>query len=401
MSHTVELDIAVVGGGVAGLWLLNRLDSQGYQCALFEKTALGSDQTVASQGMIHGGIKYTLSGTINSASEAIADMPAHWRDCLAGKGDVDLRRANTLSDHFYMFSSGGVASRVTTFFASKAMRGRIDKVKTKQLPEIFQHRDFNGQVYRLADLVLDVPSVVTALANNIPNKTFLLPEDHHWRRNVEGNIELDLNTEGGKITVRAKRFIFTAGKGNGELLKELRIAQPAQQIRPLHQVLVKLNNPHPFFGHCLGADKTPRLTISSHKANDGKWVWYLGGTLAEKGVEQTSAELIKSAKHELSTLMPWLDISEAQWSTLRIDRAEPRQQNFVRPDKAFVGAADNTPNLLVAWPTKLTLSPNLATETLDRLNTDGVTPSQNTDSSILTEYLKQAPIAQTPWSVFQ
>ena len=40
--------------------------------------------------MIHGGIKYTLSGALNKASETIADMPDYWQRCLGGQGDVDL-----------------------------------------------------------------------------------------------------------------------------------------------------------------------------------------------------------------------------------------------------------------------------------------------------------------------
>ncbi|MEZ5480827.1 MAG: FAD-dependent oxidoreductase [Porticoccaceae bacterium] len=59
-EQTINVDIAIIGGGIAGLWLLNRLVSAGYNAILFEQSALsGSDQTVASQGMIHGGIKYT------------------------------------------------------------------------------------------------------------------------------------------------------------------------------------------------------------------------------------------------------------------------------------------------------------------------------------------------------
>ena len=76
----IDLDIAIIGGGVAGLWLANRLKAQGFHIALFESKALGSDQTMASQGMIHGGMKYTLSGMLTGASEAIAEMPQHWDD---------------------------------------------------------------------------------------------------------------------------------------------------------------------------------------------------------------------------------------------------------------------------------------------------------------------------------
>jgi len=164
-------------------------------------------------------------------------------------------------------------------------------------------------------------------------------------------------------------------------------------------VMVKHKHPHPFYGHCLGTDKTPRLTISSHPAADGQWVWYLGGSLAEKGVDQSEAEVIKAAQHELSQLMPWLDLSDAQWSGLRVERAEPRQKNLVRPDQAFVGQAEGIDNLLVAWPTKLTLTPNLANETLEQLIAAGISPSKGVDSSAL-ELLVQAPVAATPWAKF-
>ncbi len=72
---TVNLDLAIIGGGVAGLWLANRAKAAGFSVAVLESKALGSGQTLASQGMIHGGMKYTLAGALTGASEAIADMP--------------------------------------------------------------------------------------------------------------------------------------------------------------------------------------------------------------------------------------------------------------------------------------------------------------------------------------
>ena len=48
--------IIIIGGGIAGLWMLNRLRAEGYDVMLLEKNQLGAGQTIASQGMIHGGI---------------------------------------------------------------------------------------------------------------------------------------------------------------------------------------------------------------------------------------------------------------------------------------------------------------------------------------------------------
>jgi glycerol-3-phosphate dehydrogenase len=144
--QTVQVDIAIIGGGVAGLWLLNRARNAGYNAVLFEQQALGSAQTVASQGMIHGGVKYTLGGALSGASEAIADMPAHWRRCMKGEGDVDLRGTNILSDHFYMWSSQSALSKVTTFLASKALRGRVDALKKSDFPPVFCDPAFKGSL---------------------------------------------------------------------------------------------------------------------------------------------------------------------------------------------------------------------------------------------------------------
>ena len=74
-DRDLHYDLIVIGGGVSGLWLLNHFSQLGYSIALFEKDELGSQQTIASQGMIHGGVKYALSGALNKSSEAIGDMP--------------------------------------------------------------------------------------------------------------------------------------------------------------------------------------------------------------------------------------------------------------------------------------------------------------------------------------
>ena len=96
-----DLDAIIIGGGIAGLWLLNRLTSDGYGCVLLEADELGCGQTLASQGMIHGGIKYALGGALTGASEAIADMPDRWRAALAGEGPVDLSGLEVLACLLY------------------------------------------------------------------------------------------------------------------------------------------------------------------------------------------------------------------------------------------------------------------------------------------------------------
>ena len=125
MTQTLSTDILVVGGGIAGLWLNARLRRAGYSTVLVENKALGGVQSMRSQGIIHGGTKYALHGALTGASEAIADMPSLWRECVAGTGELDLRGVRVLSDAHYLWSPGGLAGNLTSFFASKAVRSRV------------------------------------------------------------------------------------------------------------------------------------------------------------------------------------------------------------------------------------------------------------------------------------
>lgn len=370
MSDSLSTDVLIVGGGVAGLWLNARLRQQGYATLLIDKGVLGGGQSVKSQGIIHGGTKYALSGALTGASEAIADMPRRWREALAGSGELDLRGVRLLSDAHYLWSPGTLTGNLTSFFASKAVRSRVGQVKGSELPPALQDPRFKGKVYRLSELVLDVPSLIDRLVKLAD--TSLLAADKIEPLQESGELA-GLIVDGR--AVRAQRIILTAGAGNAELLSGLGLAQPAMQKRPLHMVLVKARTLKPLYAHCLGGGSKPRITVTSHPAADGEWIWYLGGDLAEaSGVARDEAAQIAAAKKELGELVPWIDLSEAQWATLRIDRAEPAQSALARPDNAFLAEQGR---LLVGWPTKLALSPDFADRVENALTRDGIRPQQH------------------------
>lgn len=360
-DHETSVNTLIIGGGIAGLWLLNRLNNEGRSAILLESAELGKGQTIASQGMIHGGIKYALSGALTGSSQSIAEMPERWRRCLRGEGDVDLSDCKTLSEQFYMWSPGGIGSRVTSFFASKASRGRVEKLKHHQHPPPFDSKAFKGAVYRLVDLVLDVPSLLKSLQQNQRDKIFAIDwQCSRFERDDKGNVSaVVIEYQGQRYRIKTQWLILSAGEGNAQLMEKLAIRRPKMQVRPLHQLMLKHNHPCPLYAHCIGTNPSPRLTISSHLCKDGGWVWYLGGDLATEGVNQTAEQLIAKGKKELKILFPWMDFSAAQWRTLKVNRAEPQQKALIKPDKAFAEFAEGAANTLVAWPTKLTLAPAL------------------------------------------
>jgi glycerol-3-phosphate dehydrogenase len=394
MSSVDVVDVVIFGGGVAGLWLLNRLRNSGIDAILLEANALGTGQTIASQGMVHGGIKYALGGALTGASESIAAMPAHWRSCLRGEGDVDLRGASILSEAFYMWSPGGIGSRVTSFLASKVTRGRVDNLTRNEYPAPFNHPTFRGKVYRLVDMVLDVPSLLSTLCTNHRSHVFKIDaEDIGWH-SEDGELKrINIRHAGSNIVIEPRHVVLAAGEGNEALMKAMRISTPAMQRRPLQQVIVKHNYPFPLYAHCIGTNASPRLTISSHPCKDGRWVWYLGGDLATDGTNDTPQVLIEKAKKELHELFGWLDFSSAQWRTIKLDRAEPLHKQLLKPDNAFAETSRNLRNVIVAWPTKLTLAPDMANRVMKLLPALSPTPRTHEALSVL----PKPAVATAPW----
>ncbi len=386
MPAVISTDVLIVGAGVAGLWLNARLRRQGFSTVLVESASLGGGQSLKSQGIIHGGAKYALHGALSGASEAIADMPRRWREALAGKGELDLAGVRILSEAHYLWSPGTIAGNLTSFFASKAVRGRVDQVKGDELPPALQNPRFKGKVYRLAELVVDVPSLIQRLAELAGDS--LLAGQRIEPLLDEGELA-GLRVDGRDI--RAQRIVLSAGGGTADLLQALGMSQPQMQRRPLHMVLVKGPTLKPLFAHCLGGGPKPRITVTTHPAADGQCVWYLGGDLAEAdGVAREPAAQIAAARKELESLLPWVDLSQAQWATLRVDRAEPAQSGLVRPDNAFL---DVQHRLLVGWPTKLALAPDFADRVLASLSKDGIHP---TPQPALTD-LPRPPLATPVW----
>ncbi len=354
MAETLQVDITIIGGGIAGLWMLARLDKAGYKTVLLEKDKLGTGQTRYSQGIIHGGTKYALTGKITGSSESIYEMPSRWRAALEGRGEIDLSSVKLMSDHQYMWSTTSLSSRMAGFFASKVMRSRTQPLEGDSRPSLFQNSGFKGQVYRLDEPVLDTASLVTELANRYSRQIYYAP-----------SIELDAQNR-NSITLDSERsiksmvIILAAGAGNSELLNQLGYEQPQMQLRPLKMVMLRGEVlPTGIYAHCLGASANPRITITTHFDSNGKTVWYIGGEPAELGVHRTDAEQIEATRRELTELFPWIDFSSCQWATLDIDRAETRMKDGTRPTNAF---ASRHEIIITTWPTKLALAPALADE---------------------------------------
>ena len=368
MHQTISTEIAIFGGGIAGLWLLNRLKQTGFSSLLFESHALGAGQTICSQGIIHGGMKYALTGKLSSDAVAMSNMPSRWQACLRGEGELDLSQVPILSNRQYLWSPSAFKASLVRLFANRTLMGQVESLSRDRYPKIFQHPDFRGQVFALNEMVIDVPALIHALAKEQKNDIFhgRILREQDLVSDERGHLIKAIMTTGEELlTVEAKHYVFVAGSGNEMMMYKLKRPSLLMQRRPLHMVLVKLPFEAPLYAHCIGLGTRPRITITTHKRSDGTHVWYLGGLLAEEGIKRTKKEQQNAALMELNHLFPWMNFEGACFSSFLIDRAEPLQKSGLKPTTSYAAKINN---MIVAWPTKLALAPQLADEVITMLD---------------------------------
>ncbi|MFG0244362.1 MAG: FAD-dependent oxidoreductase [Phycisphaerales bacterium JB054] len=388
----IPLDCLILGGGIAGLWALRTLTDAGYDALLVETDALGHGQTIASQGILHAGTKYALTGDASRASKAAGEAAAVWRDCLSGTGPIDLRDTNVLSRHTCMFTTPGVGSRLAGLAASKALTSLPQKLDRAAYPDAFAGAPGGVNVYQLDEPVMDLPALLTTLAAPVRDRLLraqavqLRWDDERSSSAAsmprpERSVIAQLTTETGALSISPRALICTAGAGNEALLAQLDLAAELRmQRRPLHMVLARGKLPH-LYAHCVGLSDKPRATITSAADAAGRTVWYIGGTLAETGVDRQPAEQIASARRELAEILPWISLDGVKFATLRVDRAEGFDESGRRPDTPVVRAHGS---VIACWPTKLVLAPLAAAGVLEQLRRSGVSPTAPASDTVPT-----------------
>jgi glycine/D-amino acid oxidase-like deaminating enzyme len=388
---TVTTDVVIIGAGIAGLWLHHRLNKMGIHALLLENNTIGNAQTLSSQGIIHGGAKYALNGILSKATQAIGEMPARWKSCLNGEGDIDLSQAKVFAEHQLMWSKDQLSSKIVSFFASKALSSRMQMVDKPARPVLFQHKDFKGALYQLDEPVLDIASVIQCLVAPWQDRIIQYSKDAEilWQHTDGKAQSIQL---GDEIKISAQHFVLTAGEGNEALLNNLNINKPTMQRRPLQMVLCKAKDKAQalpaIYAHSLGSGSKPIATITSHFDKDDNVVWYIGGNIAEQGVNKSFEKLTAEATDLLKDIMPWFKLPELEWAAHSINRAEPKQSGFSRPDTAFVESKNN---VHIAWPTKLALAPDLADKVIEKIQAN-IQTSDHQDLTGLPEIKISEPL---------
>jgi glycerol-3-phosphate dehydrogenase len=391
----MELDVVIFGGGAAGLWLLDRLSRRCDRVLLLEAGRLGQGQTVASQGIIHGGLKYTLQGALTPAAREIREMPEVWRECLAGRRTPDLRNTRLRSPICYLWRTSSLRSRLGMVGARIGLHVEPVELTTAERPAVFA--GCPGPVARLDEQVIDPISFIAKLACQHREQIFQIDAAAVRfavsRTGSVTRVTIGHPQNGQSRELSPRHVVLAAGAGNAELRRRCGLPGEQMQRRPLHMVLVRGDLPE-VHGHCVDGART-RVTITSDRDRPGNTVWQVGGQIAEEGVAIDRARLIRRAYDELVTVLPGVDFSECEWTTYRVDRAERAMPRGGRPDTASVLAEGN---VITAWPTKLALVPQL-TRMIEASLPEASRPDAATHAMDLGSFdgWPRPAVAQPPW----
>ncbi len=371
----IRCGVVIFGGGAAGLWVLDDLRRAGYAALLLEAEGLGTGQTISSQGIIHGGVKYALSGLLSASARAIREMPERWRRSLAGEMEPDLRGVRRRAEYCHLWRTDSVRSKLGMLGARKGLRIQPHVVPEEERPVAL--RSCPGIVARLDEQVIEPGLFLSVLADR--HRECILQ--------IDGNSGLEMRQEGGAmhilllnpetgepLTVAADRVILAAGAGNRGLRRMAGLADNRMQKRPLHMVMARGALPE-LNGHCVDGRAT-RVTITTTADYTGRRVWQIGGAVAERGVNMMPPELVDLVKRELTEVLPGVDLGKVEWGTWRVDRAELRKVGVPGGGRPEYPGVLQEGNVLTCWPTKLALAPVMAEEVRGLLEP----PSQDSGS---------------------
>lgn len=331
----VKVDNLIIGGGITGLMLLEYLKHEtSGTTILVERTACGTGQSIASQGIIHMGWKYLLDDTIPQGAEKMELSGSYLRNAVS-------YLTGQRKDVLYLWGHTENSWR-------RIERACWRMQANPKYPTAMYDVRAMGRFPFVADTeetVVSMPSLLKSLLDKHRGRV--------WRGEavVDGNLTVVTDrVTGATVEVDAGHRIWCSGAG-------LDAAGYTTVRRPVHMGMVSGILPV-FNGHYVedGVDG-PSITITTVANN----TWLIGGRVAEKVGHDLTVyrEAVRRA-------LPALNLNGLRWSSFDVDRVElPREQWALEP-QVVVNGKD-----IVATPTKMAMVYGLCWKVLEAIGGSG------------------------------
>jgi glycine/D-amino acid oxidase-like deaminating enzyme len=391
----LDVDVAIFGGGCAGLWLLDDLRRRGLRVLLLEAGDLGSGQTASAQGILHGGLKYSLAGLLSSSARMVREMPAVWEESLCGKAEPDLSTVRSRAAWCYLWRGQSLKSWTSMLAAVTALQVKPTPLDESAIPAPLAACP--RPLYRLDERVIDPASFLEVLAHR--NRGLIWQIDArdglafaNEAASATPGIQLRHPRTKAAVQLSPRSIVLAAGEGNAGLREQLGLPSDVMQRRTLRVALVRGELPV-LNGHCVDGAKT-RVTITSDVDSAGRCVWQLGGQISEVGVGLPREEFLKLAHSELAAVLPGWQMPSLEWAEFSVDRAERSTSDGLMPGDVQI-LRDG--NVLTVWPTKLVMAPLLSRRLLDLLEVPASASASDWLGALAIHDWPAPQVALAPW----
>lgn len=384
-SSTVHVDVLFVGGGIAGLWLLNCVRQAGYSALLVESERIGAGQSGASQGfVVH---RPRTGATVPTDKEAaeLASVVGRWRELLAGRAVPDLSGVRVLSEHPLRWT-----------LPEQPGRSLLDRLLRRSpplpdaaaetgfdIPGVLRHPMRRGSLSTQEGFIVDNRSLLGALLDPVRDALVHTQGAAVMARDGGFNLRIE---EREPVVVRARRTVYTTGVG-ANLLGSV-------SLQVWHQQMVMIRGEglaDDLYINAVNEAGRRLFNISSHRDLTGRPVWYYGGAMVESGEQVDAARQIRNCRRDLGAHFPWLALSGLEFAAHRVDRAAVRMRNGL----ALLPQLRVEDQRVVAWPTNLSTMPLLGDRMLAMLRREGIEP-RPADLHLLADW-PQPALAPAPW----
>lgn len=132
MSQEIQTEIAVIGGGCAGLWLSHDLARRGYPCVLIESGGLAAFASQKNQSWLHSGALYAVIASEINREFIQPGLAQTARECLRGYSKLarfarrHCRRAISVrSECMFLFDDEEHAETARLFLKQVGLEPRV------------------------------------------------------------------------------------------------------------------------------------------------------------------------------------------------------------------------------------------------------------------------------------
>lgn len=370
VSSDVEVDVVVIGGGIAACWTTLTLRSEGYSVLMLTEAEIGGAQSSHSHVYVHGGHLYRREGTAS----------------VAGLGNSlisDLQWATRLWDNWLEASPERIARvtaapRLGVFGFPSRPKARAARVvwehyglqyqtRTKEPPAPFvggrQTRFFDVEAHCLSATAIfeEMRAAIESCLVAGNRTTFVTLPD--------GSVDsIRIETQEGFIDVRSRMVLLAAGAGNKGLLRWF----PNRfGVKPVERnaFMFVMQGPRellPDLSGIFSINDDDGLFIVSRKVDEDENCWLISDSCRHGKAQAWLAYLRTELDENVPALMA--DPAALRWGFYHAPKAEPEGAKAFASEVKSVTVVPVAPNVFVGWPIKLTLAPVLAQDFLSHVH---------------------------------